>query len=67
MKNLIQNAQNKTWFETLVEKEEKKNEIMELSMNNIIYVEENPERSRTDGINFVQNLLNTQISEMRLT
>lgn len=67
MKNLIQNAQNKTWFETLVEKEEKKNEIMELSMSNIVYVEENPKRSRTDGINFVQNLLNTQISEMRLT
>ena len=66
MKNLIQNQQNKTWLGLLVEKEEKKNEIIELSMNNVACEEENPEKSRTEGINFVQNLLNNQISQMGL-
>lgn len=66
MKSLIQNKQTKTWLETLVQKEEKKNEIMEMSMDTTIYEEENPEKSRNDGINFVQNLLNTQISQMGL-
>lgn len=66
MKNLIQNKQNKTFFEMLVAKEEKKNEIIELNMDTIVYEEESPEKSKNDGISFVQNLLNTQIAQMGL-
>lgn len=64
MKYLIQNKQNKTWFEILVQKEEKKYQLLELKIDTRVYEEENPEKSRTDGINFVQNLLNTQTSQM---